>query len=769
MEAFHRRGMKTALALARSKSAIPSSMVAPQQRQFFAAAYNLAKKVTPKISATEAAALEAGTVGFDRDLFAGSPSLEGLKKKYDLKISAEERAFLENEVEKLCEMSNEYEMYKNKDLPQPVWDYIRKNGFLGMIIDKKYGGKGFSAHGHALVVQKLSTRSQSVGVSVMVPNSLGPGELLKRYGTEAEKDYYLPKLATGELIPCFGLTGPASGSDAAAMRDQAIVVEENGQLGVRATFKKRYITLAPVAGCVGLAVQLKDPNGLLKGKGKEGISIFLLERDLPGLRMGPRHDPLSAFFMNGTVEGENVFIPIDKLLGGQERAGYGWNMLMDCLAEGRAISLPAGAIAIGKLSVTAVGAYARIRKQFKVPIAELEGVQEHLARIAGHTYVITAAQSLTNSMLNQHEQPAVISAIMKQQCTSRGRQIVNDAMDVLGGAGICMGPNNFMGANYMATPIAITVEGANTLTRSLIQFGQGLMRAHPHLLSVVQAVQKGDDLQGFNKGLAGMFSHGAVNATRSFSKAFIRSRSKSNFEGYYESQLGRLAAAFAIASDLSLTMGGKIKFAESLSGRYADVLSNLYLGYATLWFHSKYPAQGSEAVAAWALDNILVDIQDAFYGIAENYPIRPVGWAIHALTFPTGKTYVRPSDRLTTQVAQLISKPSGVRDLLSQDIYVHKDLNDRVALLNATLPKAVKVDEIYTKLRKEKRTATAEEQKLIDEVEAAREIIIQVDSFPSLGQESVTKGWKTEDRPALQDIYGVKKGKNGNAAEELAA
>ncbi len=321
------------------------------------------------------------------------------------------------------------------------------------------------------------------------------------------------------------------------MRDQAIVVEENGVLGVRATFKKRYITLAPVAGCVGLAVQLKDPNGLLKGKGKEGISIFLLERDLPGLRMGPRHDPLSAFFMNGTVEGEDVFIPIDKLLGGQEQAGYGWNMLMDCLAEGRSISLPAGAIAIGKLSVTAVGAYARIRKQFKVPIAELEGVQEHLARIAGHTYVITAAQGLTNSMLNQHEQPAVISAIMKQQCTNRGRQIVNDAMDVLGGAGICMGPNNFMGANYMATPIAITVEGANTLTRSLIQFGQGLMRAHPHLLDVVKAVQKGDDLKGFNQGLAGMFSHGAVNATRSFGKALIRSRSKSNFEGYYESQV----------------------------------------------------------------------------------------------------------------------------------------------------------------------------------------------------------------------------------------
>jgi alkylation response protein AidB-like acyl-CoA dehydrogenase len=491
-----------------------------------------------------------------------------------------------------------------------VWDYIRKQGFLGMIIDQKYGGKGFSAHGHALVVQKLSTRSQSVGVTVMVPNSLGPGELLKRYGTQAEKDYYLPKLARGELIPCFGLTGPASGSDAASMRDTATVVEENGKLGVRATFKKRYITLAPVAGCVGLAVNLKDPSGLLKGKGKEGITIFLLERGLPGLRMGPRHDPLSAFFMNGTVEGEEVFIPIDKVLGGQERCGFGWNMLMDCLAEGRSISLPAGAIAIGKLSSIGVGAYARIRKQFKVPIADLEGVQEHLARIAGNTYVMMAAQGLTNSMLNQHEQPAVISAIMKQQCTSRGRMVVNDAMDVMGGAGICLGPANILGVNYMATPIAITVEGANTLTRSLIQYGQGLMRAHPHLLSVVRSVQKGDDPKGFNDALWKMVGHGFSNAGRSMAAVVTRSRSKSNLEGYYESQLSRLAANFALCADLSLTLGGRIKFAESLSGRYADVLSHIYLGYATLWFHAKNPAQGSDKVVDYVMANLLVDIQD---------------------------------------------------------------------------------------------------------------------------------------------------------------
>lgn len=662
-------------------------------------------------------------------------------------------------------MSHDYQMYKDKDLPKPVWDYIREKGFLGMIISKEYGGKSFSAHGHALVVQKISSRSQSVGVSVMVPNSLGPGELLKRYGTTEQKNYFLPKLATGEFIPCFGLTGPPSGSDAASMRDTAIVVEENGVLGVRATFQKRYITLAPVAQCVGLAVNVKDPNGLLKGKGKEGISVFLLERHHPGLRMGPRHDPLSSFFMNGTVEGESVFISLDKLIGGQERTGYGWNMLMDCLAEGRAISLPAGAIAIGKLSVNAVGAYARIRKQFKVPIAELEGVQEHLARIAGNTYVITAAQALTNSMLNQHEQPAVISAIMKQQCTSRGRIIANDAMDILGGAGICMGPANFMGNNYMSVPIAITVEGANTLTRSLIQFGQGLMRSHPHLLPLVRSIQAGDDIKGFNHGLTQMITHGAVNAGRAFSSALFRSRFKSDLEGHYESQLNRLASAFAICSDVSLTLGGKIKFAEALSGRYADVLSHIYLGYATLWYHSKYPVKGGEKVVDFVMANLLVDIQDAFYGIFDNFPIRPAGYAMRFLTFPTGKTYVRPDDKLMAEVAQLISKPSAVRDQLSEHVFISKDPKDRVALLNAALPKAVKADEILGKCRKEKRQPTPSEQALIDEAEAMREIIIQVDSFPGLGKESTTPGWKITDRPALHNPY-----KNGNGvAEKIAA
>ncbi len=430
-----------------------------QKRPYIKAGYDLAKKIMPKISATEAAALNAGTVGFDGDLFAGSASLKKLLTKYDVKLSAEEQAFMDGPVTQLCDMINDYQVLRDRDLPENVWQFIKEKGFFGMIIPKAYGGLGFTAHGHSQVVTKLASRSGSTAVTVMVPNSLGPGELLMRYGTEDQKNYYLPRLASGEIIPCFGLTGPASGSDAASMRDTGIVVEKDGVLGVNATFKKRYITLAPVAGVVGLAFNLKDPQKLLKGVGNEGITIALLKKGHPGMRIGNRHDPLSASFMNGTVEGENVFIPMSDLLGGQPRAGFGWNMLMDCLAEGRAISLPALSVAAAKGVASTVGAYARIRKQFKVPIAELEGVQEALARIGGNAYIMQAAQLLTNSMLNKHEQPAVISAIMKQQMTSRMRTVVNDGMDVLGGAGICNGPNNFLANAYSAVPIAITVEG----------------------------------------------------------------------------------------------------------------------------------------------------------------------------------------------------------------------------------------------------------------------------------------------------------------------
>ena len=728
-------------------------------RTFIPPAYNLAKKIMPKISKTEAAALDAGTVGMDRDIFSGRPSLQKLKEKYAVKLSEEEQRFMDNEVEELCHMVNDYQIVKDRDMPPEVWRYLREKKFFGLIIPKEYGGMGMSGHGHSQVMMKLATRSGSVCATASVPNSLGPGELLMRYGTEEQKNYFLPKLASGELIPCFGLTGPRSGSDAASMPDGGVVCEENGVLGIRATFKKRYITLAPVAGVVGLAFKAEDPNGLLKGVGSEGICVALLERDHPGLRIGNRHDPLTASFMNGTVEGDDVFIPMSSIVGGQERCGFGWNMLMDCLAEGRSISLPASGVAAAKASVGAVGAYARIRKQFKVPIAELEGVQESLARIGGNAYTMTAAQHLVNAMINQHEQPAVISAIMKQQITSRMRTVVNDAMDVLGGAGICNGPNNFMANAYTAVPIAITVEGANILTRSLIQYGQGLTRSHPHLLDLIRSIEKGDDMQGFNAHLAKTIGHATTNLGRSVAAVATRSRSKTagDASDYWESQLNRLAANFALCADVSLTLGGQIKFAEALSGRYADVLSNLYLGYATLWFHAQHKnVEGAEAVMDFAMANITSDIEDAFEGIIANFPIRPAAWFMRASCFPLGRTYQKPSDAQMKEVARLVSTPSGFRNLMIEGCYIPKDATERVALLEQTLPKAVEADRILTALRRERREPTAAEKALIDEVEAAREEIIQVDSFERVGKEvHMPADWKQEDRPAFDAIHGA--------------
>lgn len=590
----------------------------------------------------------------------------------------------------------------------------------------------------------------------MVPNSLGPGELLMRYGTEQQRQYYLPKLASGELLPCFALTGPASGSDAASMRDLGVVVEQNGQIGIRATFKKRYITLAPVAGVVGLAVNVKDPNGLLRGTGYEGITVLLLERNHPGLRVGPRHDPLTAAFMNGTVEGEDVFIPMNCVIGGQERVGFGWNMLMDCLAEGRGISLPALSVAASKGVAVTTGAYARIRKQFKVPIAEMEGVQEHLARIASNALIMTSAQNLCNAMLNNHEQPAVITAIMKQQLTDRMRAVVQDGMDIMGGAGICNGPNNFLANAYGMVPIAVTVEGANTLTRSLIQFGQGLTRSHPHLLDMVNAVQEGNDVKGFQKHVLKLAGHGVHNALRSLGLAVSRSRSDSNAIEYYQSQLDRLACNFAVCSDLALTMGGRLKSAEFISGRFADVLSNLYLGYAALWYVSQRGTsiQGLEPVMRYAMSKIVFDIQEAFYGVFRNFPVAGVGRTMQLITFPTGRCYVPPADKVVAEASRAISTDSQFRNMLLENLYQPKDANERVALINATLPTAIKADAIMHRLKKERRSATKEEQAIIDAAEAAREVIIQVDSFARLGKElNMGENWTFTNRPACDPVH----------------
>lgn len=619
-----------------------------------------------------------------------------------------------------------------------------------MIIPKQYGGKGFSAHGHSQVVQMLSTRSGSAAATVTVPNSLGPGELLMRYGTEDQKNYFLPKLAAGDLIPCFGLTAPHSGSDAASMHEAyGEVVERNGQLGIVASFNKRYITLAPIAGVVGVAFHLKDPKGLLKGEGHEGITIALLERDHPNLEMGRRHDPLVASFMNGTVIGKDVFIPMKSIIGGQNRCGFGWNMLMDCLAEGRSVSLPASAVGAAKMSANAVGAYARIRKQFKVPIAEMGGVQEAVGRIASEAFILTSAQMLINSMLAKHEQPAVLSAVMKYQTTHRSRLVVNDAMDVLGGSGICRGPNNAVGNGYMALPIAITVEGANILTRSMITFGQGLNRAHPNLIKLINTLEKGDDVKGFTKELGGFLGHFASNFSRSFTRAVTRPRSKGDLLAYYEGQLGRLSTNFALCSDLALVLGGRLKFEEMLSGRFADAFGTLYLGYSCVWYYQQNRnVEGIDAVFEHAMESLLQQNQTALLGLANNFPLPGIGGIMKAACFPFGECYMGPSDKMVKKASDSITLPSGVRNLLSEGVFISNNPNDRIRKLNNIFAKSVEADKIVAAAKKAKRALTTEEQALITEVNTVVNDLVQVDAFDKLGIEK----YMPDDyvRPALR-------------------
>ncbi|TMW56095.1 hypothetical protein Poli38472_008743 [Pythium oligandrum] len=744
------RSLRHAAAMPHQRMLLATALPAVQtlqSRNFYGQLYKVAKKMMPRMSDTEKAALDSGTVGFDRDIFSGSPDLKTLDK-YSAKLTPEEQSFMDKEVQELCEMLDDYTIVQNQDMPLEAWNYIKEKGFLGMIIPKKYGGLQFTAHGHSMVITKIATRSASAAVSVCVPNSLGPAELLLRYGTDEQKDYFLPDLAKGKQLPCFGLTGPTSGSDAANMRDTGVVCEQDGVLGIRATFNKRYITLAPVATCVGLAIDVSDPQGLLKGLGNPGITVALLERDHPGLNMGRRHDTLGVPFMNGPITGEDVFIPMSKIIGGQTRVGYGWNMLMDCLAEGRSISLPGSACASAKIAVNAAGGYSRIRKQFKVPVATLEGIQEELAAMAAQTFIMQSGQHMINAMINQHEQPAVLSGVCKQQITNRGRDVVNRGMDVIGGAGICRGPNNFLAGVYSSVPVAITVEGANILTRSLIIFGQGLTRAHPHLYDLIKTIQHGDDIAGFKREVNHLVKHGVANTVGSLSSAVTRSRSKSNLLEHYESQMSKIAKNFAVSADLALVMGGKLKFAEMISGRFADVFSSIYLGYSAMWYYkNNRHVEGIDLIFDYTMNQLCYDAQEGLIGISKNFPVPGVGLAMRTLSFPFGRTYDLPSDKDRKKVADLISTDSAVRNLLSESVFVSSKPTDRVHLINATLGKAVEADKILAKLRKEKRNATTEEQKLIDEVEAAREQIIQVDSFEGLGAEL----YKPKDyvRPAM--------------------
>jgi len=465
------------------------------------------RQIMPRMSATEQAAVEAGNVWWDAELFAGRPDWRRLLSTPSPSLTAEEQRFLDVETEHLCDLANDWETTSVwQDLSPEAWAYAKDKGFLGMIVPKAYGGLEFSAYAHSQVIQKLSTRCSAAAVSVMVPNSLGPAELLLHYGTEEQKDHYLPRLARGEEIPCFALTNPYAGSDAAAITDTGVVCKQmwNGEetLGFRISWRKRYITLAPVATVLGLAFRAVDPDGLLGDEAEPGITCVLIPRDHPGVNIGRRHWPLNAVFQNGPTTGDDVFVPMEMVIGGRAQVGAGWRMLMECLAAGRAISLPSSNVGMSKLAVGMVGAYVAIRRQFNQPIGAFEGVQEALARMAGHLYATDAVRRLAAAALDQGEKPSVVSAIAKYHVTERARAVINDAMDVIGGKGVCMGPGNYLARAYQQVPIAITVEGANIMTRTLIIYGQGAIRCHPYVLTLMRTAEAGE-LKPFDAALFG--------------------------------------------------------------------------------------------------------------------------------------------------------------------------------------------------------------------------------------------------------------------------
>ncbi len=685
------------------------------------------RKILPPVSQTEQEALDAGTVWWDGELFSGRPRWSKLLAMPKTGLSEREQAFVDNEVETLCGMLDDWDItHTRQDLPPEVWQYIKDHGFFGMIIPKEYGGLEFSAQAHSAVVTKVSSRSGTAGVTVMVPNSLGPAELLLKYGTQEQKDKYLNRLAKGLEVPCFALTGPFAGSDAGAIPDNGIVChgEFNGQqvLGIRLNWEKRYITLAPVATLLGLAFKLYDPEHLLGAEKSMGITLALIPTDLPGVQIGRRHFPLNSAFLNGPTVGKDVFIPMEFIIGGMPRIGQGWRMLMDCLSVGRSISLPASAVGGAKLAARTSGAYGRVRKQFHMPVGKFEGVEEALARIGGHTYVMDATRRMTALAVDLHEKPAVVSAIAKYHCTERGRMVINDAMDVHGGKGICMGPDNYLARMYQQTPIGITVEGANILTRSLMIFGQGAVRSHPYVLKEMQAAHNQNAERAsldFDKAFFAHISFSLSNAVRSVLYGLSGGRliyvpTGAPTHRYYQ-LLTRYAASFAFAADIAmLVLGGGLKRKEKLSARLGDVLSNLYLCSAVLKkFEDDGRPKADEPLLHWAMEDGLYRIQTAFDGVMQNFPNRFFALLLRLVVFPLGQCRNPPSDDRGHQVAALMLKPGDVRDRLTAGMYIKRDEQDAVGALEAALASTLACEPIQARLEKE---AKAGKLKAMDEM-----------------------------------------------------
>jgi acyl-CoA dehydrogenase len=726
----------------------------------------LFRRTLPSLSQTELEALEAGTVWWDGELFTGNPDWNRLLATPRPELNEEERAFLDGPVEELCCMLDDWNIVAGtRDLPPEAWRFIKDNRFFGMIIPKQYEGLGFSALAHSQVIMKIASRSLTAAITVMVPNSLGPAELLLRYGTEEQKRHYLPRLARGKEIPCFALTGPEAGSDAASIPDIGIVCRGTFKgkeiIGIKLNWDKRYITLGPVATILGLAFRLSDPEKLLGSDEEPGITLALIPTDTPGITIGNRHDPLGIPFQNGPNHGKNVFIPPEWIVGGQTGVGHGWLMLMECLAAGRSISLPALSSGGGKFTARVVGAYARIRRQFRLPIGRFEGVEEALARIAGSVYLMDAARVTTCCAVDLGEKPSVISAIVKYHCTERMRTVVNDGMDVLGGKGICLGPNNLLGSIYRAAPIGITVEGANILTRSMIIFGQGVIRCHPYVLKEIEAVTNPDARRGLADFDRLIRKHAALilsNAARTLFFALTGGRlikaPHTPARSYFRAAT-RLSAAFALTTDAALlTIGGALKRREKISARLADILSHLYFISALLkQFEDRKRPLDELPLLQWGCSESLHKIQNSFIELFDNLPSRPAAWLLRLLIFPFGCRFARPDDRLGSRVAGILMEPSRLRDRLTEGLFIPMGkLSDPMGCLEDALKKVAAAEPIERRLRdavKEGQLGardeaallengvnagiiTGDEADLVRQASAARSKVIQVDEFPRL-------------------------------------
>ena len=747
-------------------------------------AYGLVKSILPRVSRTEQEALDAGTVGWDAQLFSGRPDWRQLLDIRPPTLTAEEQAFLDGPVNTVCAMIDDWDSRHNlADLSPEVWSYLKEQGFLGMLIAKEYGGLGFSAQAQSQVVSKVASRSVAAGITVMVPNSLGPGELLEKYGTPEQKQKYLRRRGKGQEVPCFALTGQHAGSDAAGMRDVGIVTydmyEGKKTLGVRVSWDKRYITLAPVATLIGLAFQLHDPDHLIGEKDQVGITLALIPADFPGVEIGRRHFPARSAFMNGPTKGRGVFIPMDFLIGGVERAGQGWRMLMECLSTGRAISLPAiGTVSI-KHALRTTSAYARVRRQFGIPVGIMEGVAEPLSRMVRSAYIYEAARGLTASMVDEGQKPAVIGALLKYRTTDAMRERVNDALDIHGGRAVQDGPSNYLFAGYMTTPVAITVEGANILTRTLITFAQGALRAHPYLYAEIAAVQdinKRHGIAAFDAAFGGHVSFMLRNMVGSFLHAisfglFASSPVHHEMSRWYRA-ISRYSQSFALVGDWTVAfLGGDLKRKQLLSGRMADILAELYLLSAVL---KRYEDEGRIKEDGPLVDAIARDcvhaIEQNFGAVLANFPNRPLAWLMGFLTFPFGR-HARPArDRDTYRFARQVMRPGAFRDRLTMGTYVSMDPKDVTGVLEDALVKVTKAEDVEAKFVKAIKKGVVErrldrdaitdavEANVITEAEAAllrladqaTDRVIRVDDFDpdELAAKQMKRGSAPRDRAA---------------------